>query len=128
MLDHFNIKSALVGGALGLAVGGGIYGLYMKALAPAAFSEASAYGLIGKCVELNTNKTMIPVREKEIESFLNSVEKKSPEIFKADAVVTGVAIAAGERDIPAGMGTPLRMCIQDLKKSLENAKKLQRHR
>lgn len=117
------IKSALLGGALSLAVGGGVYGLYMKYLAPAAFSEVSAYELIGKCVVLNSNPTLIPSRIEEIETFLETVKLKSPEISKADAVVTAVAGTAGEKNIPIGMGGPLQMCVRDLTRNLERFRK-----
>ena len=109
MLKYFDIKSALAGGVLSLVVGGGLYGLYMKTLAPAAFSEASAYELLSKCVYLNTSKAMIPARKKEVESFLRAIEEKSPEIGKADAVTTVVVVTAGQRNFPSGMGAPLHM-------------------
>lgn len=119
-----DLKSALFGSILSLAVGGGIYGLYLKQIAPAAFSEVSGYELLGKCVVFNSNPILIPTRLKEIESFLKDVESQFPEIAKADAVVTMVAISAGEKNgIPAGMGKPLQMCIQDLEQNVEKHRK-----
>jgi Na+/alanine symporter len=123
MLDFSDIKSAVLSCAITAAVGGGIYGLYFKHLAPAAFSEVSAYELVGKCFEFTLNKAMIPNRRQEIELFLKSVHQKLPEISKADAVATTMAAAAGTGNMQAGMGTPLEMCIDDLKNSLENASK-----
>ena len=123
MFDHFDIKSIFLGSLLGLVVGGGVFGLYFKRVAPAAFSEVSTYELLGRCVAYTSNKALIHIKREEIELFLKSVNQKLPDIYKADAVVTTVAATAGERSLPAGMGGPLQMCVNDLRKGLEKASK-----
>ena len=120
MLDYFDIKSALIGGALSLAAGGGLYGLYIKIAGQTAMSELSAYQLLQRCVVLRVSKGAIPARKKEVDFFLNEVENESRKIAKADAVLTTIA-AAGGKDAPGGMGIPLQICVQDLKSNFDGS-------
>lgn len=109
-LIHIDFKSMLLGGALSIAVGSGLYGLYLKKLAPPLFVQAQAYELVNECYSLLANNNAI-----KIEQFLQKVETEMSEIHKSDAVVAITNLSIGETPNRAiGMGTPLVMCIKQL--------------
>jgi len=109
-LIHIDFKSMLLGGALSIAVGSGLYGLYLKKFAPPLFVQAQAYELVNECYSLLANNNAI-----KIEQFLQKVETEMSEIHKSDAVVAITNLSIGETPNRAiGMGTPLVMCIKQL--------------
>ncbi|MCS6117297.1 hypothetical protein [Shewanella baltica] len=110
-----DLKSMVLGSVVGLAAGGGLYGLYVKYFGEAVLVQGQTYGLVGECAtHLNSSSSL------EIEDFLLKVKGKQNQIDKSDAVITSVNLAMGEkRNIPAGMGRALALCVSELESDLE---------
>lgn len=121
MLNHLDFKSLLLGGLLSALAGGGLYGLYVKHLASAAFAETTSYELLSDCVLLNADKGAIPIHLEEIHALLDRADKEMPALSKADAVVTVIAVSTGVRNKAAGYGPTLRQCVADIKTNRERA-------
>ncbi|MBD1574641.1 hypothetical protein HC725_15360 [Vibrio sp. S17_S38] len=115
MLD-LDIKSMVFGGVLSLAVGGGLYGLYLKTLGPSAITQGQTYGLIQECASLLGSSNSV-----EIKQFLQKIDQRKKEINKSDATVTAIGLAAGQSyDDAPGMGKPLAMCAKELASKVES--------
>lgn len=118
-----DIRNLLIECVLSLAVSGGIYGLYLKNIAPAAITEAESKELVSKCYEYNLQSQFIPSRMQEVETFIEKVELKQKDILKSDAA-SSIILSVGEKKYTqSSIGTPLRKCMQELKKNVDKIKK-----
>lgn len=119
-----DLKSLLLGSALGLAAGGGLSGLYVKTYGMASLSEVEAYGLLAECMSLN-HPSVVADKSKEASLLLEKIKAKMPDISKADAVLTATAIAAKVgSQVPSGFGGLLSKCSSDIDLALKiNASK-----
>jgi hypothetical protein len=112
-----DLKSLVVGVVVtAVAVSGGaIYSKYLKEGFNVGTDQVGAYALLGKCVSLQRSYDI-----EGIKKFLSEVQSVMPDIIKSDVAVTMVAATAGESaQLPTGMGTPLRMCVNELSKKIE---------
>ncbi|MEI8707347.1 hypothetical protein [Pseudoalteromonas sp. B62] len=114
---ELDIKSLVLWGFLGIAVGGGAYGAYVKFFGKTVKTQGQSYISVIECTVLqnSNNKT-------EINEFLKKYEESKIDIKKSDAVMTGVNAIISQNAQPkaAGMGVPLSMCIEILEKKLQN--------
>jgi hypothetical protein len=111
------IKSLLFGTGLSIAVGGGLYGLYLKTLAPAVLTEAHALELVQKCLEYN-NAATIPFHVAEIEILLKTIHEHRKDIGKADAVAAVVAGGPSTSGDLRGVGPSLSRCAKQLERKV----------
>lgn len=113
------MKSNNIGSALIKVIGLSILGVVAYFL----YIQVNTKNDVQECTFLMSSKNI-----NEIKEFIERVEKEEKKTKESDAIVTSVAIIAGEKSqIPTGMGVALRACLPTLKnhlKSLENKEKL----
>jgi len=111
-LTDMDIKSFILWGALGIAVGGGLYGAYIKFFGKNAIIQVDAYGSIGECVSLIDSHDVVKIKE-----FIKYYESEKEKIQKSDASVAIINIAVTQEvpRKPVGMGAPLGECVIQLK-------------
>ncbi|MCW4148720.1 hypothetical protein OM427_04145 [Halomonas sp. 18H] len=113
----FDLKSITVGTLIGLAVGGGFYGFYLKNMGKAGIDQAAGYNHVLECAGLLGSNN-----PEEIASFLNTLPQKQKSLEKSDGIMTGTAtVFNGELEL-SGMGRPLAQCSKILQKQYENLK------
>lgn len=110
-----NISKALLWSLLAAAVGGGIYGSYIKTFGKAAHGQVSANTLSGQCASLLSSSD-----PDSIDEFIVRANKAIPEIQKSDAVTGLVAmVAAADHQQKPTSGDPLRVCLGILQGRLD---------
>lgn len=112
---ELDIKSLALWGVLSIAVGGGIYGAYVKLFGKAVKTQGQSYIYLIECTGLQESYD-----KTELIEFLKKYQENKEEIKKSDAVLTGVNAVISQNSQPkaAGMGIPLSMCIENLEKRL----------
>lgn len=123
MIDNVDLK-VVAGIAFTLVLGGGIYGVYFKTMGKAALSETQAQSLNLRCQSLLVTakelRAMSPADKQKTMELAQEVEKLAPDLLRADAVLTGVGIAVGERKGPMGMTDMLQSCMRELTNRAKN--------
>lgn len=115
-LDYRPKVFAAIIALIALAVGGGIYGSYLKTSSKALYPQEEARILLQECV-VHLQNSHSP---SDIEAFLRKVEDSQRGIDKSEAIVTGVSLLiGGAKDVSGGMGKPLAMCLVDLQSRLD---------
>ncbi len=100
------IASAIAVGAYYVVVGGG------------ALGQTKAYNYMGECSILLSSKS-----PDEIRLFLEKIKNNENLIKYSDASAGTVAIMAGAKEVKnIGMGTPLKMCAEELQNRLDKMK------
>ncbi|EIO5095141.1 hypothetical protein LQN35_000407 [Vibrio parahaemolyticus] len=113
----FDLKSLAVGSFIGLAVGGGIYGFYLKNMAEANVNQATGYRHVAKCVSLLGSSNL-----EEIADFLNKLPQKQKDLEESDTIATATTtVLSGELEM-SGMGLPLAQCSELLLEQYERVK------
>ncbi|WP_319380899.1 hypothetical protein [Thiomicrorhabdus sp.] len=113
----FDIKSIGLGILLSIAVGGGLYGMYVKFWTGTISDQIYGYQEIGQCSNLLSSSNA-----DEIKNFLNSLPSKLQKLEKSDAAMTGMATLADGKLHLSGMGMPLKQCAQLLNERFEKLK------
>ncbi|MCS3849003.1 hypothetical protein GGR70_004091 [Xanthomonas campestris] len=111
-----DLKVGILGTIFSLAVGGGLYGLYLNYASRAALTELTAYELLQQCGALEAR---FNPQVKEIKEWLAAAKARRPEIFAVNAIVgsaasrndTGTKVAA---DVDVAFG----LCTRSLQKKL----------
>ena len=111
-----DLKAGIFGAILSVAVGGGLYGLYLNYGSRAALTELTAYELLQQCGALQAE---LNPQVKEIKEWLAAAKARRPEIFAVNAIVgsaadpndTGPKVAA---DVDGAFG----LCARSLQKKL----------
>ena len=95
-----------------------LLGIYYIFVGGGSFGQAKAYNYIGECSTLLSSNNA-----NEIELFLRKVKENESLIKYSDVSAKTIAIAAGAKESKnIGMGVPLKMCIEELKKRLNSLK------
>lgn len=108
-----DLKSMIVGSALGIMAGGGLYGLYVKTLAPAAYGQVAGFAVLVECVELKLSGDTERIRR-----FVEPIDTHVKDLRKAEVVATSVVLATGGSRAPTDAAGLLEKCAADLKKKL----------
>ncbi|MDP2596011.1 hypothetical protein [Alteromonas stellipolaris] len=106
-----DFKSLFMWTVLGIAVGGGVYGAYVKFFGKTAKTQGEAYTLLIECTTLLRSYSATDINE-----FINKYRLKESNIEKSDAVMTGLNAVIDHNSPPkaTGMGVSLSMCIKNL--------------
>jgi len=100
---------------VGVAVGGGMYGSYIKLFGKNTIIQVNAYVSVMECASLLSSRN-----KEKIQCFISEYEKNKIKIRKSDAIVSGVATVINHKTIGSGMGVPLESCVNNLKKHLNS--------
>ncbi|NAW82684.1 hypothetical protein CAG69_11640 [Vibrio sp. V43_P6S15P86] len=112
-----DVKSLAVGSLIGVLVGGGIYGFYVKNMGEAGLDQAIGYNHLLECTSLLGSNDV-----EKIASFLNTLPQKQQDLEKSDAIMTATATTlSGELKL-SGMGQPLAQCSKALLERYERIK------
>jgi len=111
-MTDMNIKSFILWSVLGIAIGGGFYGAYIKFFGKNAIIQVDAYGSIGECASLIGSHDVV-----KIKAFIKYYESEKEKLQKSDASVAIVNIAVTQEvpRKPVGMGGALGECVIQLK-------------
>lgn len=110
-----DLKSILIGGVIGLVVGGGAYGLYVKYGVKVATGEGDAISLMQQCEVLEANQ---PVSAGDAETFIAKVKTEAPQVFTALTVADAVAgQSGGTRSTAVQVDSILRQCVKNIQSS-----------
>lgn len=113
VIQGVDLKSMLVTSVLGLMAGGGLYGLYVKTLAPAAHGQLMGYGALTECVELKLSSDTERIR-----TFVKTIDAQVKDLRKAEVVAYSVIAATSDSRSPTDAAGSLEKCAGDLKKKL----------
>lgn len=111
-------KSLAVGGLfslLGVAVGGGIYGLYVSQTSKLLYGELTAYTLVSECAALQLDQSPDPGR---VQDFISKVHRQSPHALASLAIV-GAASGQDKTGTPVAVqvGDVLNQCAKKLQEN-----------
>lgn len=110
------MEKVLIGTLLSLAVGGGIYGLYVNYGARAVITQATSKKLLEQCALLQAKQHPDPA---EIEAWMNAAKAAAPEIFVVNAIVGAAFNDKGQCSRMAiQVNTTLRDCAQNLQRKI----------
>ena len=107
-----DLKSMLFGGALallGVAAGGGIYGMYVKQATKLALGETNLVSLMQECALLETTSSP---NQNDIKSVISKIDQQSPNAVGSFAIV---AVISGEGNTIKPINDALSQCSQQLK-------------
>ena len=101
--------------AIAIAIGAGTYYLVVGG---GALGQTKAYNYLGECSVLLSSKS-----PSEISLFLEKVKNNENFIKYSDVSAKTIAIVAGAKEVKnIGMGTPLKMCVEELQNRLDKMK------
>jgi hypothetical protein len=103
-----------------LTIGTVVVGVFLVAyyvfVGGGAFWQTKAYSYTGECTALLNSKDA-----DELELFLKKVKENESLVKYSDISAKTIAMTAGATDSKnIGMGVPLKMCIEELKKRLHS--------
>jgi hypothetical protein len=110
-----------VGTALSLAVGGGLYGMYLNYGSRMASTQLGAKELLEKCMVLRLETFPNP---REVQAWLVKAQASRPDIFAANAIVGSIAGKHGSgarmaQDIDGALGE----CARELQGKMSRTAK-----
>jgi hypothetical protein len=108
MLDVSDFQSHLIAGALSIAAGGGLYGLYLKTMTETAVAQTEATTALSECLILQGGHDPLAGR-----AFLADLQRKLPGFLVTDAVAGSVASIGASVSRP-GLGQAVERCARTL--------------